>query len=390
MRRSTRPRQPGPMPPEPPAAFFGAGGDGAAARCRRRRRRFRARFFGGGFFFGADFFRGRLLQARLLLRRRRRRRGPSLRGRSALRRSLRSRRTDAASWKAASDEETSSWAARQRFFVAPLGGQLGVARGLGQFVGRVGELFVAFGFVGGAEGLQSFDHAAVEVGGLLDLVGGFGFARAQGADRGVDLGADRVALGDQVRLAQGRLRFGCLHGRGRGRVAAAAAAAAGERQGGDRERPAGSGTSWRVRRHRGGDGSRANRRAVQGFRTAAQGLEPRLPRPERGVLPLHQAATGARQDTRAQPSRSGADRREIAVGVGDRVAGARDVDAVGEQPPRLGEVLGAPDAERAGDLAVLQVPDARTRPRRGRRARPPRPSPAPARRTRGSPSRRGR
>src|SRR5262249_53198949 len=35
-------------------------------------------------------------------------------------------------------------------------------------------------------------------------------------------------------------------------------------------------------------------------KTAAQGLEPRLPRPERGVLPLHQAATDSQDiDARA-------------------------------------------------------------------------------------------
>ena len=50
------------------------------------------------------------------------------------------------------------------------------------------------------------------------------------------------------------------------------------------------------------------------------------------------------------------DLREVAVGVGDRVDGGGDVDAVGEQPPRLGQVFGTLDAEGAGDAAVLVDP----------------------------------
>src|SRR4051812_37534179 len=56
-------------------------------------------------------------------------------------------------------------------------------------------------------------------------------------------------------------------------------------------------------------------------------------------------------------SRSSADRRLIAVDVGELLLHPRHVDPVGEHPPRLAEVLRALDAERAGDLAVLQVPD---------------------------------
>ena len=107
------------------------------------------------------------------------------------------------------------------------------------------------------------------------------------------------------------------------------------------------------------------------------------------MLPLHQGARRARRIPRA-PGGSGADRGEIAVGVGDLLLGGRDVDAVGEHAARLGEVFGAPDAERAGDPAVLQVPD-------GELAAVAVAAPdllvplvRPGRRTRGSPSRRGR
>jgi hypothetical protein len=44
-------------------------------------------------------------------------------------------------------------------------------------------------------------------------------------------------------------------------------------------------------------------------KTAAQGFEPRLPRPERGVLPLHQAARRLPEDIRLRLG----DRRQVAV-----------------------------------------------------------------------------
>src|SRR5215204_1279215 len=51
------------------------------------------------------------------------------------------------------------------------------------------------------------------------------------------------------------------------------------------------------------------------------------------------------------------DGREIAVGVRDRIPGAGDVYAGREQAAGFGEVLGALDAEGAGDAAALQIPD---------------------------------
>src|SRR6185369_1862627 len=50
-------------------------------------------------------------------------------------------------------------------------------------------------------------------------------------------------------------------------------------------------------------------------------------------------------------------RREIGGGVFELRDRPGDVDAVGQHPPRLGQVLGALDAEAAGDAPALQVPD---------------------------------
>src|SRR5436853_1985232 len=76
-------------------------------------------------------------------------------------------------------------------------------------------------------------------------------------------------------------------------------------------------------------------------KAAAQGLEPRLPRPERGVLPLHQAATAP---LRIRDQESGG----LLLGEGG---------FLGDHLPRLRQFFGATDAETAGDAVALQVPD---------------------------------
>jgi hypothetical protein len=114
----------------------------------------------------------------------------------------------------------------------------------------------------------------------------FRAVRAGGPDGGVDLGANRVALADQGFLAQ---RYGSRNGfRGSrfGRIAPASAPTAGER-----EESQGQGRYQRVSEsHRWATLAKRLDALCRGFKAAAQGLEPRLPLPERGVLPLHQAA----------------------------------------------------------------------------------------------------
>lgn len=61
-------------------------------------------------------------------------------------------------------------------------------------------------------------------------------------------------------------------------------------------------------------------------KTAPQGLEPQIPVPETGVLPI----TPGRNET------ASGYRREVATGVCDPVAGSGDVDTVSEQAAGLG------------------------------------------------------
>src|SRR5207245_11149617 len=84
----------------------------------------------------------------------------------------------------------------QSRFVTALGGEFDFALGGCQFVGGAAEFGVAGGFLRRAEPLEALHHAAVEVGHLARFVAGFAAARPDRADRGVDLGADRVALFD--------------------------------------------------------------------------------------------------------------------------------------------------------------------------------------------------
>src|SRR5215213_8230101 len=258
-----------------PAAFFAAGGDGAAARAAGAagfgRGFFWSDFFRGDFFFGRDFFRGDFffffaagdVTARQSGFRGARRFGTVLESIGG-RRFLEVRKRSGHVF----------LRRRQAFFVSARGGQLGIARRLGQFVGGVGELFVAFGFVGRTERLEALDHAAVEVGDLRGLLRGFGFADVEAADGGVDLGADSVALRDQVRFGQGRLGFGGLRRRGRGLLAAVAAAAGHDQAQGEDHADEGRGLG-KSRRHGNGDRSRA-----KGTQSRDLALRPRDSNPD--------------------------------------------------------------------------------------------------------------
>ncbi len=164
------------------AFFFAAGAFTRAARSRRRRR------FGA--FFEAEFPRRRLEPGQ--------------------------RRRDFARCR------------RQLFRFFAFVGELDVVLGLRQFFGGGDETRVAGAFFARRpEALQPFDHAAVEAGDLDHRFAGAGAGRARGADRSIHLGADRVALDDQLRLAE-RRRFRRFRGRGSRRFVPAPAAAAGD------------------------------------------------------------------------------------------------------------------------------------------------------------------
>ena len=111
---------------------------------------------------------------------------------------------------------------RRAFFA--FGGELDVVLGLRERFRRGDEFGVAGAFFARrSQALQPFDHAVVEAGDLRGAAGSGRAGRADRADRGVDLGADRIPLGDQLGLAQ-RGRFGRFGRRAFGRVAAPAAA----------------------------------------------------------------------------------------------------------------------------------------------------------------------
>ena len=115
---------------------------------------------------------------------------------------------------------------------------------------------------------------------------------------------------------------------------------------GHRRRPSTSRRRWCPHRPRAPKGRPAGHTQSQ---AAGQGFEPRIPLPERGVLPLHQPAVrrgglasrvrrGRRPGRRSQP-RSGADRLA-------RI----------DQAPGLEQVLGSADREGADDTVGLQIP----------------------------------
>ena len=159
----------------------------------------------------------------------------------------------------------------ERCGVFAFGREFEFALDLRELFCRGDELGVARFFLRRSQALETVDHADVEVGDLGGLVRASG-ARDR-ADRGVDLGADRVALRDQLGFAQRRGRFG--RGRRFGRSSSPPPQPA--------RASAASGIAIQI---------------LEGLIeiAAAQGLEPRLPLPERGVLPLHQAAMATPQN----------------------------------------------------------------------------------------------
>jgi len=119
----------------------------------------------------------------------------------------------------------------ERGGVFAFGRELHFALDLGELFRRFHEFGVAAVVVGrGAQVLQAFHHPEVEVGALFDRVRHRGFRGfgPEGADGGVDLGADRVSLLNQFRFRQALRFFGGRRGR-LGRVVTAAAA--GDRHG---------------------------------------------------------------------------------------------------------------------------------------------------------------
>ena len=179
--------------------------------------------------------------------------------------------------------------------VAALGGELRFALGLGEFFAAARKSVSSRRVVGRPERLEAVDHAGVEVRHLVDLAGGAG-ARRRGRSPSAALASAQIASPCEISSALVERRVGRRRRSPTGVDAVESSPPPppqpAMRQSARAARIAIAG-SYRASSCEGENGSRAIQTPGAGgnSETAPQGLEPRIPRPERGVLPLHQGAT---------------------------------------------------------------------------------------------------